>query len=111
MVKLLMWNVRGVQKKSAIAHIKNLKRVHHFKFLGICEPKIPTSSLDDIKLKLGFEHAISNTSSRIWVFWSGLIQYSIASDSDQEISIHITSGLGIPPCLLTFVYGRHSRVD
>lgn len=50
----LIWNIRGVNQKECIDHLKVLLRTHTINFIVLLEPMMPRSHLNRLCFSLGF---------------------------------------------------------
>ena len=91
MIKSLFWNIRGIRKQIAINRLKVLIKQHELKLICICEPHVDVSQISEFQLKLGLHQVFYNTANRIWVFIDESISASIHAQSEQFLSIILTS--------------------
>ena len=72
--------------------------MHELSMVGICEPKLSTHDVESIRVRLNFDHVVSNPSRDVWVFFSLPFSSVVVGDSDQHLSI----SFGHPQCLCPF---------
>lgn len=111
MLKTLFWNIRGINKNSAISRLKILKKQYDLKLVSICEPHLNASRLEEIKLKIGYTNAIRNNANRIWIFFDDSLAGNITSQSDQYIAIKFSIQNLYSEFLAIFVHGHCSADD
>ena len=87
MINGIFWNIRGVAKAPNLRRLIKLIRLHHARFVVICEPKLDVSKIVSIRLRLSFDCVLVNRSNDLWIFYSSPFVCSVAGDSDQHISL------------------------
>lgn len=89
MINGLFWNIRGIAKPPNLRRLKRLIRLHDFKFVAICEPKMDVSQIDSIKIRLPFDSVVVNSSTDIWVFYNTPLVCAVLGNSSQHITISV----------------------
>ncbi|KAH1057167.1 hypothetical protein J1N35_035232 [Gossypium stocksii] len=78
--------------------------------LGLFEPKVSRSKVDEIIVKLGFHHShrieARGFSRGIWIGWNDTTQIEIIQNPPQFILVKVRNGGQIEPILIVFVYRR-----
>lgn len=46
---------------------------HNVQFIASIEPMVDESRLTTVRLQLGFDFAVSNVCSSIWLFWNSVL--------------------------------------
>lgn len=65
----------------------DLRRRHHYSYIDLMELFQGPYNLDNYRRRIGMEHAMVNTSSKIWVFWNKDWHGEVLSDTMQQLSI------------------------
>lgn len=64
-----------------------------------------------VRLQLGFDYAISNTCSSIWVFWDASLDYRIIFNSNQCISVQCKHCMVENTLLISAIYGKCNKIE
>lgn len=68
MIKVLYWKIRGVANICSMIRLHKIIQLHCLDFIALSKPMVDYSRLMEVKLQLGFDNVVSNSSSSIWVF-------------------------------------------
>ena len=82
MISALFWNIRGISKSPHLRRLKKLILVHKLSVVGICEPKLLTKDMESIRVRLNFDHVISNPSGDLLVFFRFPFTSMVVGESD-----------------------------
>ena len=63
-----------------------LRKLHHLSVITILEPFSDSVHIQNFKVQLSMDNAISNYNGKIWVFWSSDIDCNILDEDEQQIS-------------------------
>lgn len=81
------------------------KRFQYY-FVGLMEPFEERQGIEDFRRRLGMQHAISNSSGKIWAFIDGIMEYEVIRDEDQMLNLKIQNqGMDIE-VLISVVYAK-----
>ena len=95
-------------KASNLRRLVKLVKLHHAKFVVLCEPKLYLSKINSIRLRLSFDFVCVNLSGDIWVFYSSSFVCSVVGNSDQHISLSVHYSLLPGSLIMSFVHARCS---
>ncbi|XP_075109006.1 uncharacterized protein LOC142180816 [Nicotiana tabacum] len=107
----IIWNVRSVKSMQAFEKLITMQRQHHFKFIGIMEPKQKRKKLERYRRRIGMLQAFSNVSNKIWVFVDDDHGVDIVYDLEQQLTLKFTN-LDIQiSFVVTFVYAKCDSIE
>ncbi|XP_060188598.1 uncharacterized protein LOC132617573 [Lycium barbarum] len=70
------------------------------------EPFLQSNKIEKFRRKLGFDHAISNSHSKVWIFWKANIICSVLSKSRQQVTLQVQLQGNADMSWITIVYAR-----
>lgn len=111
MISALFWNIRGIVNTSSISRLKKIIQVYHASFVAIVEPMVDPDRITHVRLQLGFDYALSNNCSSIWIFWNSTLNCNVLCNTPQCISLLCTHGMVDKPFVISAVYGKCSKVE
>lgn len=91
----LVWNMRGIHQRDAVAHLQEMIRQHNISFLAILEPKAAHHELPRFAFRIGFQswaHGCDDN-SHIWILWKCGIQVEMLFISAQSITVKLQNHL------------------
>lgn len=62
-------------------------------------------------IQLGFDYALSNNCSSIWIFWNSALNCNVLCNTPQCISLLRTHGMVDHPFVISAIYGKCSKVE
>lgn len=68
----MLWNIRLINTQNAFGRLIDLNRRHHCSFIALIEPFQEHGAINKYKRGIGFDHAMVNCSSKIWIFFGGM---------------------------------------
>lgn len=87
MIKIIIWDIRGMKSKGAYQSLVQLSKLHKVDFVGLQEPFLKSNKIDRFWRDMGYDHAIANAHSKIWCFWNSTMNCSVISKSRQQITL------------------------
>ena len=85
--------------------------MHKLSVVGICEPKLSTHDIDSIRIRLNFDHVVSNPSGDMWIFFSLPFSSVAVGDLDQHLSISFGHPQCSCPFTVSFVHAKCTVVE
>ena len=70
MISTIIWNVRGINTQGVLERLKILRKFHQLSIITILEPFSNSVQIQNFKIFLNMDNAISNYNGKIWVFWT-----------------------------------------
>ena len=83
-----------------------LRKLHHLSVITILEPFSDSVHIQNFKVQLSTDNAISNCNSNIWVFWSSDIDCNILDEDEQQITFNMKHNELPHQFVNTFVYAK-----
>ena len=83
-----------------------LRKLHHLSVITILEPFSDSVHIQNFKVQLSTDNAISNCNSNIWVFWSSDIDCNILDEDEQKSTCNMKHNELLYQFANTFVYGK-----
>ncbi|KAG5631133.1 hypothetical protein H5410_002850 [Solanum commersonii] len=81
--KLIFWNIRSVKSQKAFGRLVDLHRRHQYSYIALLEPFQGPEELEHYKRQLGFQNAMENLSSKIWISWNEELLSQVVKDNIQ----------------------------
>lgn len=104
MIRSLIWSIRGISKAPAVRRLRKLIRLHRLSLICILEPFVSSDHLEEIRIRLGMDHALSFHSGKIWVFWSALFFVELLQGMGQVIHCQVSHSHFSDPVVISYVY-------
>jgi len=108
--KALFWNIRSVRTQNAFHRVQMLYRHHKFFLIALMEPFQDTRHIRKYKRRLGMQYVNYNSNGQIWVFIQEGIHVGVVSDSEQQLTLHLSFHNG-NQFLVTLVYAKCTAVE
>ncbi|XP_060183256.1 uncharacterized protein LOC132613237 [Lycium barbarum] len=108
--KAIFWNIRSINTQQSCERLIDLKRRHHYYFIGLMEPFQNPMEIEDYRRKIGYPNCMVNCLGKIWIFWIDEWQGIIISDPSQEITIQLTHTSVAQTLLITVIVGGDFNV-
>jgi hypothetical protein len=104
MLITLTWNARGINNFYTMARLKNLLSTHKLNLVVFLEPLTKADKLTAKKLKVKFDHVVSNLRITIWIFRDNTLHCSIIHDGGQSLTLHCHHEVLNKDFLVTRIY-------
>ena len=105
------WNIRGISRSPNLRKLKKLILLHKLSVIGICEPKLSTRDMESIRVRLNFDHVISNPSGDLWIFFRFPFTSMVVGESDQHLSISFCHPHRSCPFIVSFVHAKCTAAE
>ncbi|KAH0717174.1 hypothetical protein KY285_013205 [Solanum tuberosum] len=79
-------NTRSINPQGSLERLQSLKKIHHTSIIAILEPFADKNHINNYRIMLNMDNAISNDNGKIWLFWTNDITYTLAECDDQQIT-------------------------
>jgi len=86
-----------------------MNKRHHFSFIALLEPFQDPDEIEVYKRGLGFDNAMANSLSKIWIFWREQWTGHVTRDTHQQITLKFL--FHNKPFYITSVYSRCTETD
>lgn len=84
--KALFWNIRSVKTQNTFHRVQMLNKHHNFFLITLMETFQDTTHIQET----GMKYVNYNQNGQIWVFIKEHIQVGVISDTDQQLTLHLT---------------------
>lgn len=111
MINTLFWNIRGISNISSMTRQKKLIQLHYVSFITIMEPMVGLDRLLFMHLQLGFDYAINNSCSSIWILGNSSLDCDIVFNSDQCISVQCKHGMVENTLKISVIYVKCTKIE
>ncbi|KAM7491146.1 hypothetical protein LguiA_034067 [Lonicera macranthoides] len=111
MISFLIWNLRGISNTPTISRLHKLVKIHKVCLVVFLEPMVEAMQVENFKLKLGFDKALSNVNSKVWVMWKDNIKVSVVRDFEQCLAVKYKHSELEGDFIFTATYAKCSRVE
>ncbi|KAK6773761.1 hypothetical protein RDI58_028999 [Solanum bulbocastanum] len=82
MISTIIWNVRGINTQGVLERIKMFRKLHQPSIIAILEPFADKNHVQNFKVQLAMEQAVSNCNGKIWVFWNKDIDCAVLEEDE-----------------------------
>ena len=106
LLKMIVWNARGVGNRPIVRHLKYLVKMHGPFVVAVIEAFIHDARGNEVMCSLGFVNFMpnSNGESKIWIFCKSTIQVDFISAFSQGLTVSLMDGFLCSKLHVTFVY-------
>lgn len=111
MIKLLVWNIRGVGNLASCCCLRKFCRLHSIFVLVLIEPFIDNASIFPLQTYLGFSAFVASESNKILLLWRHIFAFTVVSQTFQLLHLHGTHPQCLSGVFLTPVYAKFSYVE
>ena len=98
--------MRGINTQGMLERLKILRKLHHLSVITILEPFSDSVHIQNFKVQLSMDNAISNCNGKIWVFWSSDIDCNILDEDEKQITCNMNHNELQYQFTSTFVYAK-----
>lgn len=88
-----------------------LQRRYHFYFIGIMKPFQDSHNIEDYRARLGMQHAVENSSRKIWAFCDAIVDYIVIRDEVQEMTLKLHNQEAGMSVVVTLVYAKCNQQE
>ncbi|XP_060200560.1 uncharacterized protein LOC132628814 [Lycium barbarum] len=92
--------------KGALERLTKVVKLYNIDFVALQEPFFKSNKVDKFRRRLGFDHAISNSHSKVWIFWNTNIVCSVISKTRQQVTLQVDWQRSTYMSWITIVYAR-----
>ncbi|KAK4707383.1 hypothetical protein R3W88_033072 [Solanum pinnatisectum] len=106
MIKTICWNARSINTQSSLERLQTLKKMHQLSMIAILEPFVDISHLNNVRIHLQMDHAVSNPNGKIWLLWSNDITGNIHENGEQHFTCEFKHSDLNESFMVSFIYAK-----
>lgn len=107
----LIWNIRSVITQKAFTRLINMHKRYQFTFIGLMEPFQKKHNVEKYRKRLGLQNAIVNASGQIWASMDSIMEYTMISDEEQELTIRLENHNDGVVVIVTLMQAKCNQAD
>ncbi|KAK4731257.1 hypothetical protein R3W88_024245 [Solanum pinnatisectum] len=106
MMNAICWNARSINTQGSLERLQSLKKIHHISIIAILEPFTDKNQINNYRIMLNMDHAISNDNGKIWLLWNNDITYTFKESNDQQITGEIKHEAFVEKFIFSVIYAK-----
>ncbi|XP_015170882.1 uncharacterized protein [Solanum tuberosum] len=105
-MKTICWNARSINTQGSLERLQSLKKIHHTSIIAILEPFADKNHINNYRIMLNMDNAISNDNGKIWLFWTNDITYTLTECDAQQITGVIKHDAFVEKFIFSVIYAK-----
>ena len=111
MINILFWNIRGVGNPTSRRRLKRIINKSNVSIVAIQEPMTDSQKINKLVHYLNFSNAVSNCNGKIWILWNHNWNVQLVGDSEQILSLSISTDHLHSKHLFSCVYAKCNYIE